>query len=167
MLEYTSIVKKGILHDRLDRLRFLIGNFKVTAYDSVSSKGWFKTGYGSANFSLEDTFIKEKVNITRGTDIIRMENTIGCDIEKNSFKMQTLDINSGVMDIYRGFLIDRVLTFNNIDSGIRTKNEYDEWFSFKLIYKQISPSENELIIGCSKDNGKTWFPFLKNYYKKK
>jgi len=167
MLGYTSTINKEVLNDRLAKIRFLIGDFTVVAYSSIPSQGWFKTGNGFANFSMEDTFIKESVNITKDDGIIVMDNTMGCDIEKDSYKMQTLDINSGVMDIYKGTVTNEILIFNNVDSGIKTKNQYGDWLTFKLIYKQLSLLENELVIGCSKDNGKTWFPFLKNYYKRK
>ncbi len=167
MLGYMSTINKEVLNEHLFKVHFLIGDFNVVAYNSILSQGWFKAGNGTASFSLKGTFIKERVNITRDEGSISMDNTIGCDLEKDLFKMQTLDLSSGIMDIYKGSITDGVLTFSNIDSGIKTKNEYGDWLTFKLIYKQISLLENELVVGCSKDNGKTWFPFLKNSYIRK
>jgi hypothetical protein len=96
-----------------------------------------------------------------------MLNTIGCDNEKDTFNMQTLDYSSGVMDIYKGTVRDDILVFCNRNSKIKTTNEFGDSFCFKLIYKQLSLTENELVVGYSKDNGNTWFPYIKNIYRRK
>ena len=96
-----------------------------------------------------------------------MHNTIGCDVEKESFNMQTLDYTSGIMGIYRGNFMNEKLVFCNKSSDIKTINEFGDLFSFKLIYKQLSLTENELIVGYSKDNCKTWSPYIKNVYTRK
>ena len=156
---------KNVLVKPLSNLYFLIGDYDVKAYNSIDHRAWIESGKGTANYTLEDKFLIEKVEIFKKDMTISMHNTIGRDSEKESFHMQTLDITSGIMDIYKGDITDNVLIFTNIDSTINTKNE--DSLSFKLIYKQLSNSENELIVGCSRDNGKTWFPFIKNHYRKK
>jgi len=167
MLGYMSAIAKDTLNDRYAKLRFLIGEYNVIAYNSVQSNGWVRAGRGLASYSLEDTFITEKVEIFRKNSVITMHNTIGCDLEKDAFNMQTLDFSSGVMDIYKGCINNEKIIFCNKNSEIRTANEFGDSFHFKLIYKQLSLTENELIVGCSKDNGKTWFPYIKNIYKRK
>jgi len=165
MLGYMSTIAKDALNDHYSKLRFLLGEYDVVAYNSVDHRAWVVSGNGTANYTLEDKFIVEKVEIFRQDITISMHNTIGRDSKKESFHMQTLDISSGIMDIYQGDIKGNVLTFHNIESTINAKNE--DSLNFKLIYKQLSNTENELIVGCSRDNGKTWFPFLKNHYKKK
>ena len=165
MLGYMSTITKDALNDGYSKLRFLIGDYDVIAYNSIDHRAWVESGNGTASYTLEDKFLIEKVEIFRKDVIISMHNTIGRDSEKESFHMQTLDITSGIMDIYKGNIKDNVLTFHNIDSTINTQNK--DSLNFKLIYKQLSNFENELIVGCSRDNGKTWFPFLKNHYRKK
>lgn len=156
---------KNVLVKPLSNLYFLIGDYDVKAYNSIDHRAWIESGNGTANYTLEDKFLIEKVEIFKKDMTISMHNTIGRDSEKESFHMQTLDITSGIMDIYKGDITDNVLIFTNIDSTINTKNE--DSLSFKLIYKQLSNAENELIVGCSRDNGKTWFPYIKNHYRKK
>jgi len=167
MLGYMPAIAKEIISNRFTNIHFLIGDFNVVVYNSIQSVGWVKTGTGSAIFSLEDVYINEEIKIIKENGVIVMHNTIGCNIEKDAYNLFTLDTDSGAMDVYKGALSSKVLTFNNIDSEIKTKNEYGDWYTFKLIYKQISSLENELIVGCSKDNGKTWFPFIKNRYLRK
>lgn len=167
MLGYLSTIAKDTLNDRYAKLRFLIGEYDVVAYNSVEAKAWVKVGKGSASYSLEDTFITENVEIFRKNDIISMHNTIGCDIEKDAFNMHSIDYTSGSMDIYRGCVMKGRLVFCNKNSTIKSTNEFGDSFNFKLIYNQLSLTENELIVGCSKDNCKTWSPYIKNVYKRK
>ena len=167
MLGYMSTIAKDTLNDRYAKLRFLIGEYDVVTYSSAEDNAWVRAGKGSAKYSIENTFITENVEIFRKNDIISMHNTIGCDVEKESFNMQTLDYTSGIMDTYRGSVINEMLVFCNKSSDIKTINEFGNSFSFKLIYKQLSLIENELIVGYSKDNCKTWSPYIKNIYKRK
>lgn len=162
-----STITKDAINGRYSKLRFLIGEYDVVAYNSVESNAWIRAGKGTASYSLEDSFITEKVEIIRKNGIISMHNTVGCDFEKDTFNMQTLDYTSGIMDIFKGTIKNDILIFCNNESGIKTKNEFGDSFKFKLIYKQLSLIENELVVGCSKDDGKTWFPFIKNIYKRK
>ena len=167
MLGYMSTITKDAINDRYSKLRFLLGEYDVVAFNSVESNAWIRAGKGTAIYSLEDSFITEKVEIIRKNSVISMHNTIGCDAEKDTFNMQTLDYTSGIMDIFKGTINNDILIFCNNESGIKTKNEFGDSFKFKLIYKQLSLIENELVVGCSKDDGKTWFPFIKNIYKRK
>ncbi len=167
MLGYMSTVNKEVLNNRFSKIHYLIGEFDVVVYSSMPSSGWIKTGSGSAIFSLENTFITEKVKLTNENSIITMDNTIGCDHEKDSFRLFALDVGLGNMNVFKGTILDGILTFCSLESGLKDRNEYDDSLCFKLIYKQLSEFENELVVGCSKDNGKTWFPFLKNNYKRK
>lgn len=167
MLGYMSTINKMVLNNRFGKIHYLIGNFDVTVYSSMPSSGWVKTGSGSASFSFEKTFITEKVKLTNENSIINLNNTIGCDLEKDSFRLFALDIVLGKMDVFKGAVFDGMLTFCNVESELKNVDIHNEVLHYKLIYKQLSELENELIVGCSKDNGMTWFPFLKNYYKRK
>jgi len=167
MLGYMSTINKETLNNRFSKIHYLIGDFNVVVYSSMPSSGWIKSGEGSASYNFEDTFITEKIKLVKENSIITMDNTIGCDLEKNTFKLFTLDTDSGKMDVFKGSVNEGILTFCNLTSGLKDENEPEESYCFKLIYKQLSELENELVVGCSKDNGKTWFPFLKNHYKRK
>lgn len=167
MLGYMSTINKEILNNHFSKIHYLIGEFDVVVYSSILSSGWIKTGEGTASYRFKNTFITEKIKLVKEDGVITMNNTIGCDLEKNTFKLFTLDVDSGKMDVFKGNILDGVLILCSIDSGLKNQNEYDNSLRFKLIYKQLSEFENELVVGCSKDNGKTWFPFLKNNYKRK
>lgn len=166
MLGYTSTEKKEFIDSRYAKVRFLIGEYQVQAYNSNPAKGWYKSGSGTTSFTFAETFIKEKVNIKKEVGLIAMENTIGFDPDNEQLIMQTLDLSTGVMDIYKGQISEGLVCFNNKDSNLKAKNKYGTFLTFKLIYKQLSVLENELVVGFSRDNGSTWVPFLKNIYKR-
>ena len=167
MLGYVSAIDNKILNDRFNKIHYLIGDYDVTVFSSILSQGWVTTGNGSASFSMGDTFITEKAKLTNKNSIITMNNTIGCDVDNDSFKLFALDIGLGKMNVFKGSILDGILTFCSVESDLKNEDKYEEELCFKLIYKQLSDLENELVVGCSKDNGKTWYPFLKNNYKRK
>ncbi len=162
-----STIDNEVLTHRFSKIRYLIGDFNVKMYRSSASGEWIQAGNGSAGYRLTANFITEKIELLHGSRRILMHNTLGCDSKKDAFRLFTLDMNLGVMDVFEGTVSEDILIFTNLESGIKTKTSYGEYFAFKLIYKQLSERNNELIIGCSKDNGKTWFPFLKNCYERK
>ena len=162
-----SATAKDTLNDRYTKLGFLIGEYDVMAYNSLESSAWIESGRGTATYALAEAFITENVEIYKNDSTIVMHNTIGCDIEKDAFNMQTLDYNSGLMDIYEGSITNGILVFCNRNSKIKTTDEFGDSFCFKLIYKQLSITQNELVVGYSKDNGKTWIPYIKNIYHRK
>ena len=167
MLGYVSAIDNIILNNRFSKIHYLIGDYDVTVYSSILSQGWVNTGSGSANFSLGDTFITEKIKLTNKNNSITMSNTIGCDDEKDSFKLVALDIGLGKMNVFKGSILDGILIFCSVESDLKNEDKHEELLCFKLIYKKLSDFENELVVGCSKDKGKTWYPFLKNNYKRK
>ena len=167
MLGYISAIAKDTLNDRYSKLHFLIGEYTVVAYNFVESCVWVKAGQGKASYSLTDAFITEDVEIYKKNSVIEMHNTIGSNIEKDAFNMQTLDYGSGLMDIYKGSIVNERIVFCNKTSEIKTSNEFGVSFNFKLIYRQLSLLENELVVGYSKDNCKTWVPYIKNIYRRK
>jgi len=167
MLGYVSAIDNKILNDRFNKIHYLIGDYDVTVYSSILSQGWVNSGSGSASFLLGDTFITEKVKLTNKNNIITMSNTIGCDEEKDSFKLVALDIGLGKMNVFTGSILHGILTFCSLESDLKNEDKSEDVLCFKLIYKKLSDLENELVVGCSKDNGKTWYPFLKNNYKRK
>ena len=168
MLGYMPTITDDVINHRFDKIRYLIGDFSLVVYSSIQeSLGWIKTGEGQSSITYDNSFINEKVELTKENCIITMNNTIGGDAEKDSFKMLALDIALGSMDVFNGGISNEVLTFCNIEPDMKTEKEFEDSSCFKLIYKRISAAENELIVGCSKDKGKTWHPYLKTVYKRK
>jgi hypothetical protein len=167
MLGYMSAIAKDIANEHYTKLRFLIGDYDVVAYNSIESSAWIKAGQGKASYVLEDSFITENVEVYRRNSVVTMRNTIGSDIEKDTFNLQTLDYSSGLMDMYRGCVKNDIIFFCNSNSEIKKTNINGDSFCFKLIYKQLSLIQNELVVGYSKDNGKTWVPYIKNIYSRK
>jgi len=167
MLGYNSTIVKNRTSTNFEKLHFLIGEYDVLAYNSLESSAWIRAGRGEASYSLSNAFITENVEIHKKGSIISMHNRIGSCSEKETFNMQTLDYGSGEMDVYKGSILNEKLVFCNSNSNIKMTNEFGNSFNFKLIYKQLSSIENELIVGCSKDNGRTWFPYIKNIYTRK
>jgi len=167
MLGYLPTINTDLLNDRLEKVRHLTGDFHLVVYNSIQHDiGWVKTGEGSSSIIYDNSFIKENVNVTMGAKKIRMNNTLACDIEKDTFKLMTLDDTTGVMDVYGGEISDGLLTFCNKALETTVEKEDEDSICLKLIYKRISAKENELVVGCSKNNGKTWFPYLKTVYKR-
>ncbi|TDA90219.1 hypothetical protein E0702_16405 [Halomonas marinisediminis] len=79
----------------------------------------------------------------------------------------SFDKTLGSVDVYTGTISNETIIFNNLDSEYKTKNKLGEDISFKLIYKRLSATENELVVGYTKNKGRTWFPFVKNIYTRK
>ena len=168
MLGYMPTIADDVLIDRFDKIRYLIGDFSLVVYSAIQeSLGWVKTGEGRSSITYDNSFIKEKVELTKENCVIIMNNTIGGDAEKDSFKMLALDVALGSMDVFNGGISNELLTFCSVESDMKIENDHEDSFCFKLIYKRISEAENELIVGCSKDKGKTWLPYLKTVYKRK
>lgn len=160
--------KDEVLNGRFDKIRYLIGDFTLVVYSAFQeSLGWVKTGEGSSSIIYENLFITENVEVIKNNNKITMQNTVAYNSEKDAFKLLTLGNNTGEMDVFNGVISDEVLIFSSIQPEMRTDNEDDGSLCIKLIYKRISEIENELVVGSSKDKGKTWRPFLKTVYKRK
>ncbi|MDX5585464.1 MAG: DUF1579 family protein [Aureibaculum sp.] len=168
MLGYMPTLNNEVLNDRFDRIEYLIGDFTLVVYSAFrESLGWVKSGEGSSSVIYENSFITENVEMIKNNNKITMHNTLAYNLEKDTFKLLTLGNNTGEMDVFNGVISDKVLTFCSIQPEMKMDKEDDETLCIKLIYKRISEIENELIVGSSKDKGKTWQPFLKTVYKRK
>jgi len=168
MLGYMPTFKDEVLNGRFDKIRYLIGDFSLVVYSAFQeSLGWVKSGEGSSSIIYENSFITENVEVIKNNNKITMQNTVAYNSEKDAFKLLTLGNNTGEMDVFNGVISDEVLIFCSIQPEMRTDNEDDGSLCIKLIYKRISEIENELVVGSSKDKGKTWRPFLKTVYKRK
>ena len=168
MLGYMPTTTDDVLIDRFDRIRYLIGDFSLVVYSAFQeSLGWVKTGEGSSSVIYKNSFITENVEVIKNNNKITMHNTLAYNVEKDTFKLLTLGNNTGEMDVFNGVISEEVLIFSSIQPEMRTDKEDDGSLCIKLIYKRISEIENELVVGSSKDKGKTWRPFLKTVYKRK
>jgi len=168
MLGYMPTINNEVLSDRFDKIRYLIGDYKLVVYSAFQeSLGWVKTGEGSSSVIYENSFITENVEVIKNNNKITMHNTLAYNVGKDTFKLLTLGNNTGEMDVFNGVISDELLTFCSIQQEMKTDNEDDGSLCIKLIYKRISEIENELVVGSSKDKGKTWRPILKTVYKRK
>ena len=168
MLGYVPTITDDVLVDRFDKIQYLIGDFSLVVYSAIQeSLGWVKTGEGSSSVIYENSFITENVEVIKNNNKITMHNTLAYNVGKDTFKLLTLGNNTGEMDVFNGVISDEVLIFCSIQPEMRMDNEDDGSLCIKLIYKRISEIEKELVVGSSKDKGKTWRPFLKTVYKRK
>jgi hypothetical protein len=168
MLGYMPTFKDKVLNGRFDKIQYLIGDFSLVVYSAFQeSLGWVKSGEGSSSIIYENSFITENVEVIKNNNKITMQNTLAYNSEKDAFKLLTLGNNTGEMDVFNGVISDEVLIFCSTQPEMRMGNEDDGSLCIKLIYKRISEIENELVVGSSKDKGKTWRPFLKTVYKRK
>ena len=168
MLGYMPTINYDLLNDRFDKIRFLIGDFNLDIYSAIQHNlGWIKTGEGISSLIYDSSFISENVDLFKENKKICMNNTLACDTEIDTFKLLTLSNNTGLMDVYKGNIAEGILTFCNVEAATQTETENEDSNCFKLMYKQLSVHKNELVVGYSKDKGKTWFPYLKTVYKRK
>jgi len=168
MLGYMPTITDNVLSDRFDKIQYLIGDFTLDVYSAIQeSLGWMKTGEGSSIVTYENSFITENVEVINENNKISIHNTLACNVDNDTFKLLTLGNNTGQMDVYNGVISDEVLTFCNVEPELIIDKEDDNSLCIKFIYKRISEIENELIVGSSKDKGKTWQPYLKTVYKRK
>jgi hypothetical protein len=168
MLGYSPSLNRNTVKDRFENISYLIGNFDLVVYGPFQqSLGWVKTGIGSSSFSYKNSFITEIVEVIKGNTTFTLNNTLALDLENDTFKLLTLGNNTGQMEIFKGVIFDSILTFCNTESEMKINKGENNSFCTKLFYKRISAFENELVVGSSKDGGKTWFPYSKTVYKRK
>lgn len=165
MLGYISTNDSKVSSAGLHRINYLIGEFNVLVY-LYQSDVWTEVGKGISSISASDKLVSEKIEIKRGDKLISMNNTFGHE-SLEDYKMLALDLTSGSMDVYKGKIQDEKLIFCNTDSPSKPVNVLGNAYTFKLIYNQLSEQENQVVIGRSKDAGKTWIPYLKSLYKRK
>jgi len=165
MLGYISTSDSKISSIGLHRINYLIGEFNVLVY-LYKADLWIKIGSGVSSISSSDKLVSEKIEIINGDELISMNNTFGHE-SSDDYKMLALDLTSGTMDVYKGKILDEKLIFSNSDFGSNSKSIQGIDYSFKLIYNQLSQEENQVVIGRSKDDGKTWIPYLKSIYRRK
>ena len=154
------------ISNRFNSISFLVGSYDIEVFSYILSKGWVKSGVGSSDCIIKDTFVTEKVKLNKENCIVNLSNTIGCDVLDDTFRLLSLDIPLSSIDVYKGKIENETLIFTNLDSDTKAKSKIGEELSFKLIYKALSGTENELVVGYTKDKGKTWCPFVKNVYKR-
>ena len=166
MYAYLSTNGAHTYDEQFKRIDHLLGDFDVTIY-SYKSNFWRQVGNGRSAITNSKKLITEKIEIVKEYDeVIVMNNTFGCERNDN-YKLLTLDLTSGFMDVYKGKILGEKLIFCNSDSNTKLTNDFGDSYTFKLIYDQLSSSENQLVVGRSKDNGHTWCPFVKMVYKRK
>lgn len=165
MLGYISTNDSRISSAGLHKINYLIGEFNVLVY-LFQSDLWTKIGTGISSISSSDKLVTEKIEIIKGDQTIFMNNTFAQQ-EVEEYKMLALDLTSGTMDVYQGKIFDEKLIFCNSDTKTSTATIQKDIVTFKLIYNQISQYENQVVIGRSKDAGKTWIPYLKSVYRRK
>ncbi len=166
MLRYLSTDDSKVSSAGLRRINYMIGEFNVLVY-LYQADFWTKVGSGIASVSGSDKLVTEKIEIIKGDELVAMNNSFGHDDYSEGYKMLTLDLTSGAMDVYKGKMYDEKLIFCNSDSVPTPADEQGDTYCFKLIYNQLSEEENQVVIGRSKDKGKTWIPYLKSVYKRK
>ncbi|MCK0129955.1 hypothetical protein MWU59_00420 [Flavobacteriaceae bacterium F08102] len=161
MLGYMSAANAKVFQNCFSAVQFLIGEYAVEVYSYSETEGWFHSGNGKSRVYKEDNVIFENLQVTKENVFIHFQNTMVVNSETNNYKLMSLDLVEGRIDTYLGSENKGVLTFLN---GENTKGLDKPKYLFKLIYKELSSSTVSLIIGCSKDDGKTWLPFVKNLY---
>ncbi|MBJ2176032.1 hypothetical protein JBL43_17395 [Aureibaculum sp. A20] len=167
MLSYMPTITEDAISNRFSAIKFLVGSYSIDVFSYIHAKGWVKSGEGNSEFVIEDTFITEKVKLNKENYVINLTNTIGSDECDKAFRLLSLDIPVGSIEIYKGEFDNESLVFTNLESETKVKDKVGEEVSFKLIYKPLSENENELIVGYTKNNGKTWRPYVKNIYRRK
>ena len=168
MLGYTPFINRDTIKDRFENISYLIGNFDLVVYSPLQqSLGWVKTGIGSSSFSYKNSFISETVEVIKENMRFTLNNTLALDLENDTFKLLTLRNNTGQMEIFKGVVSENILTFRNKESKSEINNVENNSYCTKLFYKRISAFKNELVVGSSKDQGKTWLPYSKTVYKRK
>ncbi len=163
MLGYLSTNKQEASINHLDSINYLLGNYNVALY-MYQSDFWTKVGVGKSKISFNDKLMSEEIEILKGDEVIAINNTIGHD-DSDCYKMLNMNMTTGTMEVYKGKLLDEKLVFCNSDSTSNRSN--DTSYVFKMIYNQLSKSENQVVIGRSKDEGRTWIPFIKTHYIRK
>ncbi|MEO1052432.1 MAG: hypothetical protein AAFX87_17505 [Bacteroidota bacterium] len=169
ILLLTIWVGQASAQKRIDELSFLLGDFDVTVLLPQASGEWVKGGGGQARFYpiLDDTFIREDLNLNFGQGTLTMSNSIGRDGRMNQLRMIAMDKEFANIDIYKGEFSDGKIVFDNLTSDIPATTASGQPISFRITYSKISAKENQSLVEMTTDQGKSWRPYSKQVFTRK
>ncbi len=150
-------------------LEFLIGSFDTEVLIPDGKGQWKNGGEGSAQFYpfLDNTFIREELELTYGEGTLTMSNSIGRDHRSNEVRLIALDKEFSTMDVYKGNVVGGKLVIDNVSSDLPFVTQEGDSISFRLTYRRISAEQNESLVEMTKDGGITWSPFSKQVFTRK
>ena len=164
-----AITFSGYGQKRIDELAFLLGDYTVQVMLQDDLGKWMKGGTGTAKFYpiLNDTFIREDLNLTLGTGTLTMSNSIGRDGRMNELRMIAMDKEFAFIDVYKGKLDQNTIIFDNLTSDIPATSPTGQPISFRITYSKISDKVNESFVEMTTDEGKTWKVYSKQIFTRK
>ncbi len=166
----TSLkAQQSALNPKLSNYAYLLGEFEVKVYLPDGNEGWKDGGEGTASYStiLEGTFIQENFAITIGNGTLTMNNILGIDPRTKELRLIALDKEYGTMDIYEGKIDQDTFFVSNLHSDARFELSNGDKLAFQLTYSPLTESSHRLLIEFTKDDGKSWHPYAKQYYIRK
>jgi hypothetical protein len=153
---------------QIDKIDYLFGNFEVSLYNFNSQYLiWTKSGKGFSKISVDKSLISENLKLSKENNFQVLNNILAFNRDDNVFRLLSINEYSGNIDVYCGSLEETTLVLKSVDLSYNLNTDKRNSICTKLMYKQLSKLQNELVIGYSFDNCKTWKPYLKALYRRK
>lgn len=151
------------LNPNLKDFEVLLGEYNMEVFIPQPDGTWKSVGKGEAKIKtiLGGTFMRKEAVSKMGNSELTMESTIGFDIKAQKPKLLALDKEYGVIDSYEGKVESDKIIFDNLASGVRFETKNGDKLSFRLTFSKIKETSHEFLVEFSKDEGKTWLPYVK------
>lgn len=151
------------LNPQLKGFESLLGEYDMEIFAPQRDKTWKFVGKGEAKIKtiLGGTFMRKEAISKMGNTEITMESTIGFDKKANKPTLLALDKEYGVIDFYEGSIENAKIIFDNLASDMRFETQNGDKLSFRLTFSKIEEKSHEFLVEFSKDEGKTWLPYVK------
>ena len=166
-LVLTAKAQDQNLAEKLSDYNYMLGDWTVTSFVPTQDGDWRKGNPGTASITTElgGTIItkRQTMQLPNGGTMTVM-NVIGIDARTEELRMFTIDKEYGAMDIYKGTADGAAIKVSNLGHDVPFKTQDGGGISFRVSIEKESEDRHTLLVEGTMNEGKTWFPFVKNEY---
>lgn len=155
---------QSIVHEKVDLLKSLVGDWNVTQFTYTESGDWKETSTSKMNMvsGLSGVMISGESRDMMPKGAMDLELTLTYDQFRETYRMSVIDSIYGLMDIYEGDMNETGhLVLTNIAKDTHFPYEGDV-MHFRFIFNDSDHDKISFSIEQTSDRGETWAPML-NY----
>ena len=172
LLSTMTLTKSAVaqeLADKLSDYSYMLGDWSVTSFVPQRNGEWKKGNPGQASISTElgGTVITKHQTMQLPSGTMTVMNVIGIDKRTGELRMFTIDKEYGAMDIYKGTPDGANIAVSNLGHDVPFKTQRGANLSFRVTIEKESADRHTLLVEATMNEGKTWFPYVKNVYERK
>ena len=159
-----SAYGQSIVHEKVDALSSLLGDWNVTQFTYTQKGEWQKTSTSKMNMvpGLSGVMISGESRDMMRKGVMDLELKLTYDQFRKTYRMSVIDSLYGLMDIYEGDMnSDGHLDMTNIKSDTHFPYENDV-MHFRFTINDDDEDKSSFSIEQTSTRGETWVPML-NY----